>query len=100
MNPHEELTRLLEERGEIERQIDVLQHRHAAVAQRIDYAKRHLSRMTLPCWTCAGGEEARYWMSSNSDLNAPMSPSGLPMNCCRVRTSTTVPILQVSGARL
>jgi hypothetical protein len=95
MDPHQELTKLLDERATIEREIDVLQHRHSAVTQKIEYARRHLARSELPCWTCPQGEETRFLMNSNYDLTAATSPSGLPLSCCRLRCAASVPILEI-----
>jgi hypothetical protein len=99
MDQHTELATLLAQRGAIEEQIDKLQHEHADLEQRISHAKRYMSRMTLPCWECPHGDEARFWLSGNSDPDAIMSPGGLPLNCCRVRSNTLPPTAQISGLR-
>jgi hypothetical protein len=60
-----------------------------------------LSKMTLPCWTCqrAGADDVRHWLASNSDPNPAMSPSGLPFGCCRLKSNTLPPTVQISGLR-
>jgi len=37
---------------------------------------------SLPCWSCPHGAGVRDWLRSGQDGHR--SPSGLPMNCCRV----------------
>jgi hypothetical protein len=37
---------------------------------------------SLPCWSCSHGADVRDWLRSGQD--GYRSPSGLPMNCCRV----------------
>jgi len=38
----------------------------------------------LPCWSCPHGADVRDWLRSGPDVAGHRSPSGLPMNCCRV----------------
>src|SRR5262245_42325361 len=49
-----------------------------------------VGRMQLPCWTCERPQalDARAWLAncSDEDLEKRVSPSGLPLNCCRIRT--------------
>ena len=49
-----------------------------------------IDRKQLPCWTCTKPQamDARGWLgaASDVDLEGKLSPSGYPMNCCRVQT--------------
>ena len=51
-----------------------------------------IDRMKLPCWTCDKPQamDARAWLGQcpGNDVD---SPSGLPLNCCRVRIVGVVP---------
>jgi hypothetical protein len=41
----------------------------------------------VPCWTCASpiAEDVRTQLRSSAAADIHLSPSGLPMNCCRIR---------------
>jgi hypothetical protein len=54
-----------------------------------------IDRMQMPCWTCDKPQaiDACAWLGacSGDDVEHQCSPSGLPLNCCRVRVVGTVP---------
>jgi hypothetical protein len=43
---------------------------------------------SLPCWACAlsAADDVRSLLRSSAAADIRLSPSGLPMNCCRVQT--------------
>ena len=54
-----------------------------------------LDRMSLPCWHCDKPQaaDARAWLgaASDDDVEKQVSPSGIPLVCCRVRIVAVVP---------
>jgi hypothetical protein len=40
----------------------------------------------LPCWSCPHGVDVRDQLRSSAASDIRLSPSGLPVNCCRVTT--------------
>jgi hypothetical protein len=48
------------------------------------------ARAWLPCWRCDRPQaiDAQMWLrnASAEDFHSHRSPSGLPLQCCRVRT--------------
>ena len=54
-----------------------------------------IDRAQLPCWTYDKPQamDARAWLGQHSgdDVEHQCSPSGLPLNCCRVRVVGVVP---------
>jgi hypothetical protein len=68
---------------------EIVLARIRATGSNVRFVQRHTAPSleanpdaNLPCWSCPRGADVRDWLRLGQDGHR--SPSGLPMNCCRI----------------
>jgi hypothetical protein len=85
-NLHEEIAAVQNRLEGIDRTIDALENERPRLRKRLAELSEALTRTKLPCWDCSHPQarDARHFLTANQGSTGQMTPSGLPLNCCRV----------------
>jgi hypothetical protein len=94
-DPHAKLAALLARSSALDTTIDALERERADIERQAMHMRQHLNKMDVICWRCTRPEadDVRHWLrncSGDYAAQRDVSPSGLPLGCCRLRVGATL----------
>jgi hypothetical protein len=95
MNNEHELRATQERLRMIDQQISSLQAERSRLDKLIANLATKAGDDGLPCWQCQSlqAPDVRHWLASNQNPAVARSAAGLPLNCCRIETFQSRPIV-------